>query len=1127
MTNNRFTAVTQQDGGRSLGLIESVSGAAALLVAGMLPFAGTSIAQEGVIEEVIVTGSRIARDANLTGALPVQSMDADDISSSGEFSLADVVNDVPALLSSLTAEQSIDRAGRHGSNRLNLRGLGQSRTLVLVDGRRHVGGLQGSSAVDIGSIPQALVERVEVLTGGASAIYGADAVTGVVNFILRDDFEGLEVQAQTGLSEYGDAGQTAVSVVFGQNFNNGRSNITLSAEVRQDQGLKVHQRTDGLAAGSASDWTNPALRFQKGDIGSATPNFARYFNYDNTGLYHYGLNIPGRADFIDDYTAEFGEAPNLTAAETALFERAASAPQRAALPFSNFTITSGYGYIIPGNPFTFSGFDPETPIDLDGNGNPDCLDSFTGYNSVFGAASFGVVGGCWNVGADGSYLPIRDDLIASNFNGFGGDSFNALQQPDGDILLPDDKITLNLLGRHDLTGSLSLFGEVKYVAQETESEARPNSFWDLLFGAPDNPFLPNFIRDVANQTGGVAITIDPLLFDAAIRTQRDTSRVVAGLEGDLDNGWTYEVSANYGRYDEEVTGTNQVIIDRFFAAIDAVTDPATGQPACRADVDPAAPAMNTPFGIPSWSEGYFSYTPGSGQCVPLNIWGGLPGVTQEASDWVNTTTLDELTIDQTVFSAHLIGDSADWFELPGGPVGFATGVEYREESSNARFDTWQRGAVPSGSPFPAGTLISDVSDNGSLMFDPSVIVKNEQGKYDATDVFVELSLPILVFQPGFEELTVDVAGRWSNYSTIGSTESWKANLVWAPVDGFAFRGGVSQAVRAPNITELFGPETGATARPADPCDVAQINAIAEDNPSLAQNTQANCLADFQSFGLDPFDAEGNYAFADPLSARFSGIQSGNPNLSEETADTVTYGFVFQPSFLPGFNFTVDYWDIRIEDAIQSVTAQDIVNSCYQGESLNDNFCTLFTRNTMPTSAQFGGFNFIRFTDINFARLETDGIDATVAYNFGIGAHDFEVSVTGTRVNSLNNFTNPTNLNDVDVELGEILRPEMAGNVLLRWTWGDLSVGWQSQYLGDMLLGSARVEIDTAQTLFGDAVFLDGVWIHDVNARYDVGDDMTFYGGINNVTHTDPFTSENAFPATPRGRMIFVGGNYRL
>ena len=1119
--NNQFSAILQQHGYRWNARIQKRPAIAAFVAAGMLPFAGQSIAQEGVLEEVVVTGSRIARDANLTGALPVQSMDADDITTSGEFSLADVVNDVPALLSSITAEQSVDRAGRHGSNRLNLRGLGQNRTLVLVDGRRHVGGLQGSSAVDIGSIPQALVERVEVLTGGASAIYGADAVTGVVNFILRDDFEGLEVQAQTGMSEYGDAGQTAVSVVFGENFNNGRSNITFSAEVRQDQGLKVHERTDGLAAGSALDWPNPALRFQRGDIGSATPNFARYFNYDNTGLFHYGLNIPGRDDFIADYTAEFGEAPSLAPAETALFERAASAPQRAALPFSNFTITSGYGYIIPGDPFTFTGFDRETPIDLDGNGNPDCLDSFTGYNSV------GALGGCWNIGADGSYRPIRDDLIASNLNGFGGDSFNAVQQPDGDILLPDDKISLNLLGRHDLTGSLTLFGEVKYVAQETEAESRPSSFWDLLPGAPDNPFLPDFIRGVANDTGGVAITIDPLLFDAAVQTQRDTTRVVAGLEGELNNGWTYEVSANYGRYDEEVTSTGQVIVDRFFAAIDAVTDPTTGQPACRADVDPAAPAQNTPFRIPSWSEGYFSYTPGSGQCVPLNIWGGLPGVTQDAADWVTTTALDELTIDQTVFSAHLIGDSADWFELPGGPVGFATGLEFREESSHARFDTWQRGAVPSGSPFPAGTLISEVSDNGSLVFDPSVIVRNEQGKYDATDAFVELSLPILVFQPGFEELTLDVAGRWSNYSTIGGTESWKANLVWAPVADFALRAGVSQAVRAPNVTELFGPETGTTARPADPCGVAQINAIAEDNPTLAQNTQANCVADFQSFGLDPFDADGNYAFADPLSARFSGIASGNPNLSEETADTVTYGLVFQPSFLPAFNLTLDYWDISIEDAIQSVTPQDIVNSCYQGESLNDNFCPLFTRNTSASSAQFGGFNFIRLIDINFARLETDGIDASVGYNFGFGAHDFEVSVTGTRVNSLNNFTNPTNLNDVDVELGEILRPELAGNVLLRWTWGDMSVGWQSQYLGEMLLGGGRVEIDTAQTLFGDAVFLDGVWIHDLNARYDAGDNLTLYGGINNVTHTDPFISENAFPATPRGRMIFLGGTYSL
>ena len=1099
---------------------------ATFLIMTMLALATLSMAQEYVIEELIVTGSRIARDANLNSAQPIQSLDAADIAASGEFSLADVVNDVPALLSSITAEQSVDRAGRDGSNRLNLRGLGQNRTLVLVDGKRHVGGLQGSSAADIGSIPQVLVERVDVLTGGASAVYGADAVTGVVNFILKDDFTGLEIEARTGLSEYGDSEQNTLSFVYGVDVSEGRGNFTIALDLRQDQGLKVHERSDGMAAGSARDWTNPALRFQRGEIGPATPNFARYYNYENTGLFHYGLNIPSVDQFVADFLEKFGEVPILTDAELALIGRAARAPRRAALPFANFTITSGYGYIIPGNPFTLAGFDPETPIDLDGNGIPDCLDSFTGYNSVFGSASFGVVGGCWNIEADGSYRPIRDGIIASNFNGFGGDSFNALQQPYGDILLPDDKVTLNFMGHFDLVNSVRLFAEVKHVLQRTESESRPNSFWDLLFGAPDNPFLPEFIRDVAIETGGVAITIDPLLFDSDRVTRRDTSRFVAGVAGEINNGWAYEVSANFGRYTEIVAATGQVIIDRFFAAIDAVTDPASGQPACRADVDPSAPAMNTPFQIPLWSAGYFSYTPGSGDCVPLNIWSGIPGVDPKAADWVTTSTLDKLTIEQTVFSATLTGDSATWTKLPGGPIGFATGIEYRKESSNARFDSWQRGEIPSGSPFSRGTLISEVSENGSLIFDPSIVVRNEKGKYKVTDVFIEFSLPIVSFRSLFHELILDVAGRWSNYSTIGTTTTWKANLVWSPHENVSLRGSISQAVRAPNITELFGPETGATARPADPCDVNQINALAENSASLAQNFLRNCIEDFTNFGLNPFDEDGNYSFVDPLSARFSGVSSGNPNLSQETADTFTYGIVFQPIFLPSLSFSADYWAIKIHDAIQSVTAQDIVNGCYQGETLNANFCTLFSRNTTPTSAQFGGFNFIRFTEINFARLESDGIDLAIRYEFSHDAHDFEVTVSGTNVRSLNNFTNPVDLREVDVELGEILRPQLAGNVFLRWTWGELNVGWQSQYLGDMLLGTARVEIDTAKTLFGDAVFLDGIWVHDLNARYGIGNNLTIYGGINNVTHTDPFISENAFPATPRGRMIFFGATYR-
>lgn len=1094
----------------------------AALAAAALPFSVSAPAQQPAIEEVVVTGSRIARDANLTGPLPVQSLNAEDIRASGEFTLADIVNDVPSLLTSTTSEQS-----GANTNTLSLRGLGSARTLTLVDGRRHVGGLQGSSAVDTSSIPAALVERVEVLTGGASAVYGADAVTGVVNFILRDDYEGLEIDARYGMSEYGDAEQSVLSVVYGENFDNGRGNVAFAIDVRQDNGLRVHERADGLEISSAGNYPNPALRFQRGDIGDSTPNFARYYNYDNTGQFNIGLSIPQtEQEFIDTFTEEFGEAPSLTSAETALINQAANATPRAIHPLATFSITSGYGYVIPGNPFAFSGFDAAVPIDVDGNGNPDCLDSFTGYNSsLTGASAFGVAGGCWNINEDGSYNPVRDVLVAQNFNGFGGDSYNTIRQRDDWLTTPDEKVTLNLMAHYDISDTATAFGEFKYVTSETESDGRPNSFWDLLLGAPDNPYIPDFLQGVADEHGGIAITIDPIGFDAYTVTEREVLRSAVGIEGELDNGWNWEVSANYGRFDRLNTRPGRLIVDRFFAAIDAVVDPATGQPACRADVDPEAPATNTPFGIPAYEEGYFSFTPGGGACRPLNIWAGKGGMDQAAVDWVTTTLVSELTIDQTVFSASLVGDLGDWFELPGGAPGFAVGAEYREEMSDAKFDSWERGVIPPGAPFPAGSQVSDHSENSSLTFRPQLSTRDERGEYDATDGFVELSLPLLADQPLFSELTLDMAGRWSDYSTIGATESWKVNLLWAPFEDLALRGGLSQAVRAPNITELFGPETGTTFRPDDPCAAEFIEGIATEDPQRAQNIENNCAAEFQSFGLDPYDASGAYVYVDPLSASFGGITGGNRDLLEETADTLTYGFVYQPSFLPGLSLTADYWDIEIEDAIQAVSSQDIVEGCYIGSIPNPSFCDLFTRNTDSNSAQFGGFNFIRSTAINFAKLATDGVDMSVRYAFDIGEHGFDVSVSGTRVYALDNFTNPLDPDEVDVELTEIERPELAGNVHLSWTWGGLNVRWQSQYLGEMLLGS--IEVDTVESLYGDSALVDPIWIHDLNASYEVDERLSVYGGVNNLAQEKPVITSFGIPVGPRGRMIFLGGTYRL
>jgi outer membrane receptor protein involved in Fe transport len=168
------------------------------------------------------------------------------IQQSGTTNLTDYLASMPALVGSSTSrDNSGDRAGigTTGLNLLNLRNLGTERTLVLVDGRRHVASLEGSASVDINTIPEDLIERIDVLTGGASAIYGADGVTGVVNFVLKKNFEGITGRVQSGISKYGDAGQRFAALTAGHNFANGQGNIALSYEFSDEDRLDAKKRT--------------------------------------------------------------------------------------------------------------------------------------------------------------------------------------------------------------------------------------------------------------------------------------------------------------------------------------------------------------------------------------------------------------------------------------------------------------------------------------------------------------------------------------------------------------------------------------------------------------------------------------------------------------------------------------------------------------------------------------------------------------------------------------------------------------------------------------------------------------------------------------------------------------------
>lgn len=1104
------------------------SSTALLCAAGMFGVSAPTFAQtnenasentsEGTGPTIVVTGSRIARDPNLGSPVPVQQVTAEELTQTGTTDVVDVLRNVPALSTSTTSEGSIDgvfSAGVGvGQAVLNLRGLGRQRTLVLVNGRRHVSGVAGEQSVDINSIPRALIDRVETITGGASAVYGADAVTGVVNFVLDEDFDGLEANVQSGISHHGDAWRINGDLTWGTNFADGRGNVTISAEYSRNDEVLFGDRSFTRNNGIFDDQGNPALRFQQGDIGANTPNFAQFYAV-GVGGFPVGFLIPTASDFSDDFFAAFGVLPNLTADEQALIARAAAAPSRLIAANPRFSLSSPGGVIAPGD----IGFS-DGP-DINGNGTPDCLESSVGFNSTFNPGAFGLAGGCAVINADGSLSVYQDGQVTGLFNQFGGDGI--ANNFDENSLIPEtERWSVNLNARYEFSPSAEIFFEGKYVSGSAEFQAQPNTFYDLLTIRDDNPFitpaLQQFVGPLIFGGGdGLYITRDPAdLGPNRDRNEFETWRFVGGLRGEITDNLRYEFSLNYGRFEQDTFDNNRVILDRFFAAIDVVNDPMGGGPICRSDIDPTAPAT-TPFGIPAGDPGFFTFFPGDGQCRPANILGGVGAISQDAIDFITATVNNNFVLEQFVVNGVLIGDTGNLFELPGGPVDFVLGFEFREETSTSTFDPLVLGVIPVTTPDAnAGDLLRDIPNvQNSLVFDPLSVINNSFGQFDVAEFFAEIRLPILRDVPGANLLEINAAARYANYSTVGGAFSWNVNGIYSPVEDILFRATYAEAVRAPNINELFNPGQGAFFRPVDPCDATEL----ANGPNPGQR-QANCVAFFNSIGFDPTNAAGDYVYVDPLTARFSGLQVGNPNLIEETATTWTVGAQFTPRFLPGFVLSVDYYNIEIEDAINFFAAQDIVDNCVDSTTIANQFCGLIDRN--PAT---GGFTFLRQFTLNFARQETAGIEAAMRYSFDLGDHNFTLNAAATWVDKLNNFFDPNDLTNVDPELGELQRPEWSGSASLTWTWSDFSLTWSTTYLDEMALRS--VEIENVGTVYSRENGIAGeTWIHDVSFNYDLNDNFTVYGGVNNIFNEQPFVTEQAFPVSPVGTLFFLGATAR-
>lgn len=1003
-------------------------------------------------EEIVVTGSRIRRP-NLDSPVPITSIGAEELTATGDVNIGDRLNDLPAIRSTFSQANSTRFIGTAGVNLLDLRGLGVSRTLVLVNGRRHVTYSPGDYLVDVNTIPTDLIERVDVVTGGNSAVYGSDAVAGVVNFILKRNFEGIRLKGQAGVSSRGDRPVQFLTFTGGKNLFEDRGNVAINLEYVDADPLYFRQRP-GLTGAFAG----------RCQLNLAEPTAGE----------------PPSGDGVADNQFFCG--------------------------VRNATISNG-GTVSALTPFFTSG----------GCTNPSLAPGQP--NAALGAqrcVNPGTPQGATrllNFNNDGTLCEVRPSL---DFRPFGGGNF--IQRPDdqcgpgatlrdtGQLAPGLKRYTGNVLANFEISPAMKPFVEAKFVRLDAVQEGQPSFFqgsFGGFFGAGrgilcDNPFLTDqnieTLQTIGRCPGGAGSTgLIPLSrfnVDFGGRSElirRDTYRIVGGLQGDFNDDWNYEVSLNYGKMKSRQRELNDLQIFNiddngeivaegpFLNAIDAVRLP-SGQIVCRinADADP---------------------TNDDAACVPINVFGsGQPS--RAALDYVNTTSTVDSRASELQALAFVNGDTSQLFALPGGPLRFSVGGEYRREKAFQKADPLSAAGATFFNAFP--------------VFDPPDLTVKE--------VFGELEAPLLRDMPGFQELTIGGAARYSDYNTAADkTFSWNANAVWAPIRDIRLRANYSKSVRVPTQGDLFTPPTQNFAFVSDPCDVLFINTGSPNRP-------ANCAA----LGV-PVGFVNTIARTQTIEI----VSGGNPNLSEETGKSLTVGGVFTPRFVSGLSFTVDYYRIRVSNLIATLGAQTILNQCVDLPSTDNQFCQLI----FPRDPEgFLGSPALLSSGVNFARQEADGIDFEAAFRRNFGPHRINLRGVATRVLKRNNYISPTDPEFRDRQLSELGDPQWAANVTLGYGLGVFDVMYSMNYIGKQTIGAYENYFSVQDRPPQNADFTAERFYPDVlyhAARFDFkvpagpnGRKFNFYLGADNIFDTKPplglLGTAGGDPFDSIGRYFYAG-----
>jgi len=770
---------------------------------------------------ITVTGSRTIKD-NTQSPTPLTTVNIEELVRTTPSDTADALNKLPTILGGRTPRTQGNGSTNNGGNTLSLRNFGPQRTLVLLDGHRIAPNNQDGS-VNIDVLPQMLVKNVDIVTGGASAIYGSDAVAGVVNYQLDKEYTGASVKADYGMSKYSDGDTYQVGAAWGTDLFSDRGHFEVAARFRHQDMIPMSDRPYGE---DGQAW----LLTGAGTLASPfvnTPN-GRVI----TQAMHGNINC-GAACTLNGYTFDQAGIPEPLV----------------------------HGTPVPGSTSLESGGDGGWVKYGTFRSEIEMKDVFARFDVDLGENANWYVQGSW---AQAENASDWINWVASTANGRPSAIF-----ANNPYLAPQ---TQALLGANIVCGTPAATGWRCLPTPPPPSPVdgvRPPT-------PPTTPYLsvPSYIW---NSVDGQPANGNPNRMYRTLGDQQSWN-VQTGATGEI-GGFSWDVYYNHGNSELTVTNPNNTDNAKYLASLDAVLDGGTIK--CWVTTQPA----------------FASLYPG---CVPTNLVDPA-GPSADAYNYLRTKTAWTLTQELDDVGFSILGGL--W------GLGLPAGEITANFSGEARWATY----VMESNAFP-----TDFVDCTGLRMclqggvNPVRWVQNTNAEVDAKQYVyegaLEFNVPLLKDVPGFQDLSANLAGRWTKYENFESVESWKTGLNWKVNDTLRIRSTYSSDIRAPNLNDLFQP------------------------------------AGLSSTG-----------FRDLLTGKNDNTRlrtSGNPDLTPEEAKTVTVGFVLTPPSISGFSVSLDFYETKLTNAITQISYQNdaIQGLCIGSAPAYDSpFCSLAIRPLMDPS----------------------------------------------------------------------------------------------------------------------------------------------------------------------------------